>query len=158
MRRFMLLLALAVQAMSLSSCRGSSEDECSTDDHADVSGMWNLTTTVTSSCDQDDVGDVDTEIIDVVQDGDRVSFEMSGFILVGTISGTICGDTFSAAAFESADILGCAGTETVSVQGSVDGDSAEGTTSWSQAIADPEACFGFTSCSGTTSFTAERMP
>ena len=148
--------AIASVLVSAVACRDSDEP-CSADEHEDMSGTWELATVVTSHCEDDQVGAEDRETATVEQQNDEITVDVSGFLLVSELRGSICGASFSARDSESAELLDCSGTESVTVSGEVDGDAVSGSIHWSQQVDDPETCLGITSCSGSLSYTGERI-
>jgi hypothetical protein len=148
------LSAIAMAAALASGCR-SSGGECETDDHEDVAGTWELTTVVTSSCDPEDVGEEDTEVATVVQDGGQLTIDGLGVDL----DGSICGASFSARGTSTESVGACTYSVSVTVSGAVDGDTAEGDYRSTMQVPDPEACLSLlTSCTTSYSYSAERIP
>lgn len=140
-----------VLALVATGCRDG--DECSSDEHADLAGSWEIRMTVTSdSCDPGDVGDEDFEVATVVQEGRQLTIDLGAQVL----EGTICGDSFSARGSESASFGGCVGSQTITVSGDFNGTTISGQSTWLQTTNGHTDCFGFGNCRGSYSITGER--
>lgn len=151
-----LTVLLITVLFSVLGCRGD-DDECAEDEHEDLSGMWQLDMVLTSYCDPEDIGEEDTETVTVTQSGSTIVVDVGGFFLVSEVTGSICGDTFHARGTASDEFMGCSGSETVTVSGTVEGDTVQGQVSFSQHINDPEVCLGIESCNGSYDFMGERV-
>jgi len=134
-------------------CR-SGDDECEATSHEDISGIWTVTRTVAAdSCDPESVGEEDTFLSTVTQNGADVTIQIP---TVDDLDGEVCGDAFSASGTSTSSILGCTVTQNVSVSGVVEGDSIVGRSSWSNRTDQDASCWGYDSCSGSYTLTAER--
>jgi hypothetical protein len=126
-----------VLSLGVIGCREGGDEGCSVTEHEDISGSWTVEAKITAStCDPEGVGTTETEIADVTQDGGRVEIELMGDVL----SGSICGDSFSARLTESDELSGCTMTQTSSTSGSVDGDTIDAIYTTTTQVADTQAC------------------
>jgi len=145
-------LTFVAALAAIAGCRNGGE--CSAEEHADLAGTWDVRMTVTSdSCDPGDVGDEETEVATVVQDGRDITVDLG----IGVLEGTVCGNSFSARGSESGSFGGCVGSQTITVSGDFDGATITARSSYSSTTNGHEDCFGVGSCRGTYDITGERQ-